>query len=187
MKKCRYCGTPQSDERHTCVDCGRPLPKPLSAEEAEAIEDALDDRLDAMSDRTDAFYVSRTDQILGIIGVLGFIAACILISVSGIALDQIYDAQNISQSGFVIQSSREKALDQCILYAIIAIVCFLVSVPMLLFPKLMWYLDTLKLRLWYDFNPSPSAFAETVLKITKYLIWSIGAGALAYAAVWMFF
>ena len=47
MKKCRYCGTPQSDERHTCVDSGKVLPKPLSAEEAEVIEDALDDRLDA--------------------------------------------------------------------------------------------------------------------------------------------
>ena len=45
MKKCKYCGTPQSDERHTCVDCGKPLPKPLSAEEAEVIEDALDAKI----------------------------------------------------------------------------------------------------------------------------------------------
>ena len=87
MKKCRYCGTPQSDERHTCVDCGRPLPKPLSAEEAEAIEDALDDRLDAMSDRTDAFYVSRTDQILGIIGIVPAVSQETIVQLAGAVIN----------------------------------------------------------------------------------------------------
>lgn len=55
MKKCRYCGTPQSDERHICVDCGKVLPKPLSEEEAEVIEDALDEKMAAMADYTDVF------------------------------------------------------------------------------------------------------------------------------------
>ena len=198
MKKCRYCGTPQSDERHTCVDCGRPLGKSLSAEEAEAIEDALDDQLDAMSDRTDAFYVSRTDKIFGCLGILGLIAAVILTAISGTELNHIYDARDAAlidaiQSGNPFgeatarfSPTRASVLDQCVYGALIAIVFFIFSVPSLLFPKFIWFLDTIGVRLKYDFDPSPSAFAEASMKLSKYIGITIGCIALAYAA-WMYF
>ena len=59
MQKCRKCGTVQDDSRSTCIDCGAVLPKPMTDEEEKAHEEALDDRLDGMAERTEDFYVPK--------------------------------------------------------------------------------------------------------------------------------
>ena len=201
MKKCRYCGTPQSDERHTCVDCGRPLPKPLSAEEAEAIEDALDDQLDAMSEYRDVFEVSCTDRILGILGIVGLIASCLLFAVSQTEINRINrELQEalmaaamageplfeITRSTEPLPPTRSDYLDSTVKGSAVAIAFFLESCTLLLFPKFIWFISTIRDRLWYADEPTPSAFAESMMKFSKYGGFVIGCIALAFAA-WMYF
>ena len=203
MKKCKYCGTPQSDERHTCVDCGKVLGKPLSEKEAAAVEDALDEKMDAMTDRTDTFYVSRTDKILGIIGVLGFIAALVLFCAALTELNHIWDAQKealmqavqsgdpsnvlqVSNAANPTPYSRANDLDKSVGCASIAIVFYLISVVLLLVPRLFWWWDTMRYRIRYNHEPTPSAFDAACMKFFKYAGLLIGTAALAYGA-WMYF
>ena len=201
MKKCKYCGVPQSDERHTCVDCGRPLPKPLSTEEAEAIEDALDDRLDAMSEYRDVFEVSCTDRILGILGIVGLIASCLLFAVSQTEINrmnrELQEALmaaamageplfEITRSTEPLPPTRSDYLDSTVKGSVVAIAFFLESCTLLLFPKFIWFISTIRDRLWYADEPTPSAFAESMMKFSKYGGFVIGCIALAFAA-WMYF
>ncbi|MBQ7300651.1 MAG: hypothetical protein IJW77_12520 [Clostridia bacterium] len=201
MKKCKYCGTPQSDERHTCVDCGKPLPKPLSAEEAEVIEDALDDQLDAMSEYRDVFEVSCTDRILGILGIVGLIASCLLFAVSQTEINrmnrELQEALmaaamageplfEITRSTEPLPPTRSDYLDSTVKGSVVAIAFFLESCTLLLFPKFIWFISTIRDRLWYADEPTPSAFAESMMKFSKYGGFVIGCIALAFAA-WMYF
>ncbi len=203
MKKCRYCGTPQSDERHTCVDCGRPLPKPLSAEEAEAVEDVLDAQLNQTAFHEDVFHVRRTGKILGIIGIVGLIAAIFLFCVSLTELNHIRDAwqekiYQAIQSGDPFDTieivdptkprppSREDDLNESVGGAAIAILFFLISVVLLLVPRLFWWWDTFRYRIRYNHEPAPSAFDAACMKFFKYAGLLIGTAALTYSA-WMYF
>ncbi len=203
MKKCKYCGTPQSDERHTCVDCGKVLGKSLSAEEAEAVEDALDNQLDAMSDHSDVFAVSKTDKILGIIGIVGLIVSCILFAVSQTEINRMnrefqealraaamagdpFSAMEISISTDPRPTTRGEYLEQTVDGAITAIACFLESCTLLLFPRFVWFWSTLRDRLWYAEEPTPSVLAEKIMEFSKYGGFVIGCIALAFAA-WMYF
>jgi len=201
MKKCKYCGTPQSDERHTCVDCGKPLPKPLSAEAAEAIEDALDDQLDAMSEYRDVFEVCCTDRILGILGIVGLIASCLLFAVSQTEINrmnrELQEALmaaamageplfEITRSTEPLPPTRSDYLDSTVKGSAVAIAFFLESCTLLLFPKFIWFISTIRDRLWYADEPTPSAFAESMMKFSKYGGFVIGCIALAFAA-WMYF
>ena len=201
MKKCRYCGTPQSDERHTCVDCGRPLGKSLSAEDAEAIEDALDDQLDAMSEYRDVFEVSCTDRILGILGIVGLIASCLLFAVSQTEINrmnrELQEALmaaamageplfEITRSTEPLPPTRSDYLDSTVKGSVVAIAFFLESCTLLLFPKFIWFISTIRDRLWYADEPTPSAFAESMMKFSKYGGFVIRCIALAFAA-WMYF
>ena len=155
MKKCKYCGTPQSDERHTCVDCGRPLPKPLSAEEAKAVEDTLDAQINQTAFHDDVFFVSRTNRILGIIGIVGLIASVVLFCVSLTELNHIRDAwqeqaYQAMQSGDAFQfieivdstkprqSSRTDFLERSVGGTAIAALFFLISAVLLLIPHIFW-------------------------------------------------
>ena len=201
MKKCKYCGTPQNDARHTCVDCGKVLGKPLSAEEADAIEDALDDKIDAMSDHSDVFAVSRTDRIFGILGIVGLIASCLLFAVSQTEINrmnrELQEALmaaamageplfEITRSTEPLPPTRSDYLDNTVKGAAVAIGCFLESCTMLLFPKFIWFISTIRDRLWYADEPSPSALAEKMMEFSKYGGFVIGCIALAFAA-WMYF
>ena len=203
MKKCKYCGTPQSDERHTCVDCGKVLGKPLSEEEAGAIEDVLEAKLDQTAFHEDVFVVSRTDRILGIIGIVGFIASLVLFCAALTELNHIRDAwqealmqavQSGDLSGAIQISgstqpkppSRSDYLDNSVGGASVAIVFYLISVVLLLIPRLFWWWDTFRYRIRYGEEPSPSAFDAACMKFFKYAGLVIGTAALAYAA-WMYF
>ena len=203
MKKCRYCGVPQSDERRTCVDCGKPLPKPLSAEEAETIEDALDAKINQTAYHDDVFEVTRSAKILGIIGIVGLIAACILFAVSQTELNRInrerndalieaamagkpFSAIEIVDPTKPRQPSREDYLDNSVGGASVAVIFYLISVLLLLAPRLFWWWDTLRYRIRFNEEPTPSAFDASCMKFFKYAGLLIGTAALAYSA-WMYF
>ena len=203
MKICKRCGTPQNDTRFFCIDCGRPLGKSLSAEEAERYERDIKEKMDAAADRADVFHVSRTDKILGIIGIVGLIAACILFSVSQTELNHIdrafkealreaamagdpFSAIEIVDPTKPRQPSRADYLDNTVKGAIFAIAFFLESCALLLFPRFIWSWRTLGDRLQYAEELTPSAYAEKMMEFSKYGGFVIGCIALAYAA-WMYF
>ena len=202
MKICKHCGTPQNDSRFFCIDCGRPLGKSLSAEEADAIEDALDDKLTAISDHSDIFTVTKSDRILGILGIVGLITSCILFAVSQTEINRAtrefnealleaaragdFSGLEISHSTGSRPPTRGDYLDNTVKGAAVAIGCFLESCTLLLFPKFIWFISTIRDRLWYADEPTPSAFAESMMKFSKYGGFVIGCIALAFAA-WMYF
>ena len=203
MKKCKYCGTPQSDERHTCVDCGRPLPKPLSDAEAEVIGDALDAKINRTAYHDDVFCVTRTDKILGIIGIVGLLAAVVLFCVSLTERNQIQNAweeklMQAIQSGDPFGTievidptkprtpSREDFLDRSVGGASVAILFFLISAVLLLAPRFFWWWNTVRYRIRYNEEPAPSAFDAACIKFFKYAGLVIGTAALLFSA-WMYF
>ena len=203
MKKCRFCGTPQSDERHTCVDCGKPLPKPLSDAEAEVIEDALDAKINQTAFHEDVFEVTRKSKILGIIGIVGLIAACILFAVSQTELNRMnrefeeafieaamaedpFAAIEIVDPTKPRQPSREDYLANSVSGAAIAVIFYLISIVLLLVPRLFWWWDTLRYRIRFNEEPSPSAFDASCMKFFKYAGLLIGTAALAYSALMYF-
>ena len=203
MKKCKHCGTPQNDTRFFCIDCGRPLGKSLSVEETEAIEDALDAKLNQTAFHDDVFEVTRTDKILGIIGIIGLIAACILFAVSQTELNHINrDFQEALMEAAMAgepfasieivdptkprQPSRRDYLTNSVSGAAIAVIFFLISIVLLLVPRLFWWCDTLRYRIRFNEEPSPSTFDAACMKFFKYAGLLIGTAALAYSA-WMYF
>ena len=201
MKRCKNCGAIQSDTRSVCLDCGAALGKPMSEAEASRIEAALDDKLENMSDRTDDFYVPFRDKLMGVLCIFGIAAAILLIVLAGAAKEKLGDV--IPDGVTVIVGSnfegvltdeaeidvdsirRMNALDDAMRYAIIAIICLAVACPMLLFPKFMWFLDTLKYRMFYGWDTTPSDFALYLRKIVTYIAY--GGGMLSVIYGWFLY
>ena len=160
MKKCKQCGALQNDDNSTCIDCGAVLGKALSEAEAAEINESLDDKLDGMSDRTEDFYVPLRDKIMGVLSVIGIIAAIILLVLVGRENDRINaeipDGVIVDRgSGFTtILSDGEvdykyptalvSELSNIGTSALISLVCLIVAFPMLIVPKFMWFIDTLR-------------------------------------------
>lgn len=81
MKICEKCGAYNADERRFCVDCSEMLGDPLSAQEQEAVENAISDSVEQLYTRTDPLVVSRFDKIFGWLCVAGCAALLALIVV----------------------------------------------------------------------------------------------------------
>ena len=65
MKKCKNCGMIQSNDNTVCLDCNSPLVSFLSEDENKQAEVTLKKQVDNLADKTDEFYVSLRDRILG--------------------------------------------------------------------------------------------------------------------------
>ncbi len=206
MKKCKKCGAVQSDDRSTCVDCGTVLGRPMDeAEEAQA-EAALDDRLDGLAERAQDFYVSIPEKVMGILCIIAVVAAVVMLNLVGVektSLDkqvpdyvmmtsaggafitatafdpetgELYDAE-IPQSWY----TRHSELEDAGLSALVGLIACVGAAPMLLVPRFMWWLDTLKYRLWYEWEPSPTYFATVVRKGMTYLLFAMGLIGVIYS------
>lgn len=79
MKRCGKCGAVQDDSRSTCIDCGAVLPKPMTDAEMAAHEEALDDTLYNMAEKTETFFVPRWARILGIASIVCFVGALLFL------------------------------------------------------------------------------------------------------------
>ncbi len=196
MKKCNHCGAVQKDERSVCIDCGKVLGKSLSEAEEAAIEDRIDERLDSMAERAEDFYVPLRDKIMGVISILGIIAAIVLIIFVGKENDRI---EASIPDGVIVQhgsgfttilsdgtvdyqypSAHKRTVDNAGESAFIALFCLAVALPMLTVPKAMWFIDTLKYRLFYNWDTTPSYFAIVVRKAATYLLFVIGVICVLY-------
>ena len=125
MKKCRKCGTVQDDSRSTCIDCGAVLPKPMTDEEEKAHEEALDDRLDGMAERTEDFYVPKWARILGFVCL-----ACIVGTILFLAF---------TPNRRYIEGE----------WVVLTFGCAIGGVVLLLLPRFCWLLGSLSRRWWY--------------------------------------
>ena len=202
MKLCKFCGTPQNNSRHICIECGRILGRPLSKEQDEAWQESTEQALQNAVYHTDIFCVTKKDRILSVIGIVLFLAALVLFSCSLTELNQRNDArldaiQNAILSGNApsviisgttgyIPPSREDYLRVASTAAAAALVCLAAAIPMMCIPRTVWALETLHVRIRYHIEPDPSALDEWVFKHGKYIIFVIGSAAAAVAA-WMYF
>lgn len=201
MKKCKKCGAVQNDDRTTCVDCGTLLGRPMTEEEEDIAEAELDDKLYAMSERTEDFYVPLRDKIMGVLCIIGAVAAILLLNFVGVEKAKIKAdiPDNVmvysngvyitmfsdGSPGFVYPTARSRTLDEAGSYAFIALISFIVSGPMLFFPRFMWLLDTLKYRLFYNWDTTPSYFAIVIRKAATYFLFVLGVGTILYA-YWLY-
>ena len=202
MKKCTQCGAIQNDNRHHCIDCGEKLGKPLSKAEAVEIEQKLDNTLDDMSDRTEEFYVPLRDKIMGAISAIGIIAAIILLILVGRANNQIEasipDGVIVDRgAGFTTiisggeidyqyPSAYKERIDSAGTSALISLFCFAMAIPLLTIPKVMWFLTTLRYRIFFNWDTTPSDFALFIHKAISYILFASGVIGVLYG-YWLFF
>lgn len=202
MKKCKHCGAIQDDKRHRCIDCGERLPKPLDKKEAAEISANIENTLDKMSDRTEDFYVPLRDKIMGAISVLGIIAAIVLLIFvrcesskieasipEGVIVDRGNGFTTIMSDGeteYEYPHAWKNRVDTAGTSGVISLVCFIFALPMLLIPKFMWFINTLKYRVFYGWDTSPSYFALVIRKIATYLLFACGVGCCLYGYLTLF-
>ncbi len=78
MKICDKCGAYNSDDKQFCVDCSEKLGDAISKREEAAIKNKLNKELDKWSDKSEGFYVSIYDKILGGISIAGIVFLIVL-------------------------------------------------------------------------------------------------------------
>ena len=202
MKKCKNCGALQNDDNSTCIDCGAVLGKALSEAQAAEINESLDEKLDGMSERTEDFYVPLRDKIMGMLSVIGIIAAIILLVLvgrendrinaeipDGVIVDRGSGFTTILSDGevdYTYPSALKRKLDNVGMSALISLVCLIAAFPMLIVPKFMWFIDTLRYRMFYNWDTTPSYFALVVRKAFTYIFFAVGIIGVIYG-YWQFF
>lgn len=202
MKKCVHCGAVQNDNRHRCIDCGERLPKSLSPKEEAEISSNLENTLDKMSDRTEDFYVPLRDKIIGAISILGIIAAIVLLILvsrenskieasipDGVIVDRGNGFTTIMSDGetdYEYPSAWKNRVDDAGISGVIALILLIIVIPMLLMPRLMWHIGTLRYRMFYGWDTSPSYFALVIRKAASYLLFACGIGAVIYGYLALF-
>ena len=202
MKKCKNCGALQNDDNSTCIDCGAVLGKALSEAEAAEINESIDDKLDGMSARTEDFYIPLRDKIMGVLSVIGIIAAIVLLVLvgrendrinaeipDGVIVDRGSGFTTILSDGevdYTYPSALKRKLDNVGMSALISLVCLIAAFPMLIVPKFMWFIDTLRYRMFYNWDTTPSYFALVVRKAFTYIFFAVGIIGVIYG-YWQFF
>lgn len=200
MKKCKKCGALQNDDRSVCLDCGTILGRPLTEAEEAAAEEALDDKLEAMAERTEDFYVPLRDKIMGVLCIIGIIAAFVLMGIAGgekaelkkelnatsPLVGEIIAGHYVTEEGYsytnhsnglgahVSHTRQIEKLNNVSLAGLCSIVFLITACPLLLFPRLMWKISTIRYRFFYDWDTTPSDFALISRKIIAYSTFAIG-------------
>ena len=207
MKKCDNCGAVQSDDRIFCLDCGERLGRPMGEAEAAAHEATLSDTLTDMAERTEDFHVTPTARVLGIISILCAVVLAVMLPILDYRIDRIQadylrqmGAVQVGENGFVVdrggdsvamvtgsmRSPDAKALESVVWFALIGLFCFVSAALFLLVPRVMWWFETLRYRLWFDADPSPSFFATAVYAVIKYGCFGLGCVMLITVLVKLF-
>lgn len=206
MKKCDNCGAVQSDDRIFCLDCGERLGRPMSEAEARAHEAALSNTIGDMAERTEDFYVSPTARALGVISIL---CALLLVMLIPLIIGRIDSAQNeylvqmgatkVGQGSYIVQhgdsvgmfsgnlrAPSAEALEKTLICALFGLFFFVSAALFLLIPKVMWWFETLRYRLWFDADPRPSFYATAIYAVIKYGCFGLGCAMLITVLVKLF-
>ncbi len=195
MKKCKNCGIIQSDDNTICPDCSSPLVSLLSEEENEQAEIALKKRVDDMTERTDEFYVSLRDRIMGYT-CLGFIVvALVLIALAYHQYRQL-SPEEVSQITindqtvtfpyeFEVPTPRMNQLKDVMNLGWICILLSAMTCPLFLTPRFVWWVTTWKYRVYHGWETPPSYYDTVSRKIVAGISFALGAGSLIYG--WILF
>lgn len=196
----------QSDDRMTCIDCGAMLGRAMTEAEEARVDAMLDDRLDGMAERAQDFYVSIPDKVMAILCILAAIAAVVMLNLVGVEKTSLEkqvpehmmmmsaNGAVVSATGFDPQTGelyeveipqswyrRHSKLEDAATAALIGLLACVMAAPMLLVPRLVWWLDTLSYRLWYESEPSPTYFWTVARKVMMYLLFAAGVGGVIYS------
>jgi len=203
MKVCKKCGAVQNDDRSVCIDCGSVLGKSVSDEEEHNYNENLSEYIDDKSERTEDFYVSRSDKVIGILCIIIAVVCIFIMNTAGVRLKQIkseplgYAVDDISitiiNSNLTMVSRPESVtkgielLENAQVSACIAFFTALATFPMFLFPRLIWTLDNLKYTLRFrNFDMEPSDFSLSMHKFMKYLGFAVVIIAFIYALYYIY-
>ncbi len=198
MKKCQKCGAIQSDDRTLCVDCGGLLGKPMSAQEQAKAEETLSETVSGMAQRTEDFCVTTRARVLGIVSIAAAAALVFLffhimhtldllqseipdgvvLMEGGGAVTVIGSGENGDMEQARLSLMMQESLQATLWWSILGLFCFILTALYLLVPKAMWYLSTVRYRLWFGEVPPPSGFALAVGKIITYACFAVGAFSL---------
>lgn len=185
MKVCKKCGAVQNDDRSVCIDCGSVLGKSVSDEEEHNYNENLSEYIDDKSERTEDFYVSRLDKIIGILCIIIGLTCIFVMNNAGVRLKEIesdiqaYAVDDISSVIITANgvttvlkpdsvSDDKKMLEYAYTSAGISLLFAVMSCLEFLCPKLIWKIESLKYTLWYrNFDDAPSDFAMIMHKFSK--------------------
>ena len=87
---------------------------------------------------------------------------------------------------YTYPSALKRKLDNVGMSALISLVCLIAAFPMLIVPKFMWFIDTLRYRMFYNWDTTPSYFALVVRKAFTYIFFAVGIIGVIYG-YWQFF
>ena len=207
MKKCPSCGARQKDSRSTCIDCGALLGSAMSAEEEKREQEILHETLENMAgqdteahEETTASSVTRRR-----IGRFVLVVVCVILSVllhHLIAEKETYlhqqrneQSQKIGDGPVEIYLSASdnpytpclKRLDTAKPAAIFAASFGIAAMLDLLFPKVGFFLASVRYRMRYKGEPEWTEYYEDFLKYNGIFCLVIAAGFTAAAGLMYLF
>jgi hypothetical protein len=161
MKVCPKCGTPQSDNRFLCIDCGEKLGKPVSQNEEADMKRKTEKTLDRLYNKSDPLYVSMADKIIGALGFAGMIVVVILLTVFKSHTPDIWKVGAMN------------------------ILLFLICSINALFPKVLWELEQIRMSALINEadDATPTDLYFIVRKAVTYVNLIIGVALLILTCI----
>lgn len=190
MKKCKNCGMVQSDDNTVCLDCSSPLGPSMSEGANKAAEASIKDKVNDMAERTDEFYISLRDKIMGYACVGFIVVALVLIALAYHQYQQL-NSNEVSQitindhtvtlpNGFDVPTPRMYQLKDVMNLGWICILVSAFTCPLLLAPRFVWWVTTWKYRFYHGWETPPSYYDTVSRKIVAGISFVISAIALIY-------
>lgn len=177
MKKCKNCGAYWQDNRSTCLDCGAVLDNALTEEEEREVRETMSDALYDMAERTDDFYVSPKEKLFGILALAG--------AASGLVLMFLANEKYRKYKEYATMVATLQTLEKASSVGVLSFLFLLVTGCLFLFPQLMWTLETLRYRKFYNWDTTPSDTALRIRKILTYALFVGGMMGLLYG-FWLY-
>ena len=188
MKQCDKCGAVQSDNRTLCVDCGAPLGSSMTAREEELVNAGISDIVTELTSESSEFHVSVADKILGALSVLLIAVLIVMLTYANSSVKRLEAERPDAGYGIIVGPASE--LDAEIMcfssvaqFSLLGIVFFASAAAVLLLPKLIFMLDSIKYRIWFEGSPSPSALYLVFIRFAKYTLFALGCGCLSTALI----
>ena len=178
----------QSDDNTVCLDCSSPLGTPLAEAENEEAEAAIKNKVNEISEKTDEFYVSLRDKIVGYSCIFLAAIAILLITLANNQygklepgrITQIGDVVLPEAAQFTLPTERMNQLNDAMGCGLLAILFAVLSALALLLPRMMWLLETWKYRAHYGWDTPALPHIMKVRKIGAYICYGISVFFIIY-------
>ena len=157
MKVCKSCSAINSDDRSVCVDCGERLGKPLSENEANALEEQTHKNTEKLYNGEDPFHINLFDKIVGVLCGLGCLAGC-----------------GMWIGGLVTDGNLGHMIAGIILLFAGAVDCFV--------PQLVWELEELRLSLVTD-GATPGGLYGVLRRGGELVCLLLGIGSILFSVL----